>query len=83
MVGAIKHVTKAGPCQGGHAIAVRSNNVMALSWMSLAARTPDPLSQGLAQHGAALCVAAPHLHVKLIPIHTQGVLNNKADALSQ
>ena len=60
-----------------------SDNTTALSWMSVASRTPDPFLQGLARLGSALLVQAARLLTKVIPIHIAGKENWEADALSR
>ena len=49
---------------GGHVLQLNSDNTTALSWMSVAARTPDPTLQGLARIGSALLVRAARLLTK-------------------
>ena len=56
--------------------------MMALSWMTLAARTKDPMLQGLARLGAALLVRASELLTKVCPTHIPGEQNGPADAIS-
>ncbi len=68
---------------GGLILALFSDNTTALSWMSLASRTPDPLLQGLARLGAAFLVHAHRLLTLVDPLHIAGAQNGEADALSR
>jgi hypothetical protein len=79
----IKLVMKAGPRAGGYVIDLLADNTTALSWMSLASRTKNPLLQGLARIGAALLVRAAELLTKVSPKHFPGDQNVVADALSR
>ena len=80
---ALKIILQAGPRQGGYVVGLKSDNTTMLSWMSEAARTPDPLLQGLARYGSALLCVAAALLTKISPLHIQGILNHEADALSR
>jgi hypothetical protein len=80
---ALKIILTTGARSGGYIVGEKSDNTTALSWMSVASRTPDPLLQGLARFGSALLVAAARLLTKIVPLHIQGILNNEADALSR
>lgn len=51
--------------------------------MSVAARTPNPLLQGLARLGSAFLVACARLLTKVDPLHIPGEKNGEADALSR
>jgi len=71
------------PLDGGFVIQLNSDNTTALSWMSVAARTPDPALQGLARVGSAFLVKASTFLTKILPEHIPGDQNNIADALSR
>ena len=79
----IKFIRRAGPRAGGYILALLADNTSALSWMSLASRTKDPLLQGLARLASALLVEAAKLLTKVVPKHLAGDLNFVADALSR
>jgi len=68
---------------GGYILELLSDNTTALSWMSVASQTPDPLLQGLARFGATLLIEARNLLTKVCPQHIAGKLNDEADALSR
>ena len=68
---------------GGHVLQLNSDNTTALSWMSVAARTPDSTLQSLARIGSALLVRAARLLTKVLPVHFPGDQNDIADALSR
>ena len=80
---ALRLIVDLGPQSGGYVLGLLSDNTSALSWMSVASRTPDPLLQGLARLGAALLVRAAALLTKVVPSHIAGKLNIEADALSR
>jgi hypothetical protein len=80
---ALRLITDLGPKDGGYVLGLLSDNTSALSWMSVASRTPDPLLQGLARLGAAFFVRAAALLTKIVPSHIAGKLNIEADALSR
>jgi hypothetical protein len=80
---ALRLIMDLGPKNGGYILGLLSDNTSALSWMSVASRTPDPLLQGLARLGAALLVRAAALLTKVVPSHIAGKLNIEADALSR
>ena len=80
---AIKCVMIHGPIVGGYILALFADNTTALSWMSTAARTKNPLLQGLARLGSALLVHAAALLTKVCPVHIAGIKNGTADALSR
>ena len=76
-------VEHSNPMDGGFVIQLNSDNTTALSWMSVAARTPDPTLQGLARVGSAFLVKAATLLTKVLPVHHPGNQNLLADALSR
>ena len=80
---ALKCVMILGPIDGGYILALLVDNMTALSWMTLAARTKDPMLQGLARLGAALLVRASELLTKVCPTHIPGEQNGPADAISR
>jgi hypothetical protein len=79
----IKCVILLGPIDGGYILALLIDNTTAVSWMSIASRTKDPLLQGLARLGSALLVEASQLLMKVCPKHHPGNQNGAADALSR
>ena len=79
----LKCVMILGPIDGGYILALLVDNMTALSWMTLAARTKDPMLQGLARLGAALLVRASELLTKVCPTHIPGEQNGPADAISR
>jgi len=80
---ALKLIAESGPRAGGYVLNLIADNTSALAWMSLAARTPDPLLQGLARLGSAFLVACARLLTKVDPLHLPGEQNVEADALSR
>jgi hypothetical protein len=80
---ALRMIRDFEPRNGGFVLGLLSDNTSALSWMSVASRTPDPLLQGLARLGSALLVRAAALLTKVVPSHIAGKLNIEADALSR
>jgi hypothetical protein len=80
---ALRMIMDFEPRNGGYVLGLLSDNTSALSWMSVASRTPDPLLQGLAQLGSALLVRAAALLTKVVPSPIAGKLNIEADALSR
>ena len=76
-------IKRRGPILGGYILALYSDNTTALSWMSLAARTKNPLLQGLACLGAGLLVQAHRLLTCVQPLHISGEQNGEADAISR
>jgi hypothetical protein len=66
----------------GYIISLLSNNTTALSWMHVAATTPNPELQKLAHFASALLVQAACLLTRIQPSHIPGRLNNKTDTLS-
>jgi hypothetical protein len=80
---ALRLIMILGPREGGYVLGLLSDNTSALSWMSVASRTPDPLMQGLARLGSALLVRSAALLTKVVPSHIAGKLNTEADALSR
>ena len=79
----LTQIIDAGDRDGGYILQLNSDNTTALAWMSEAARTPDPLLQGLARLGSAMLVAAARSLTKVIPTHIAGKQNTEADALSR
>mmetsp|Transcript_4851 Transcript_4851/g.11525 ORF Transcript_4851/g.11525 Transcript_4851/m.11525 type:complete len:935 (-) Transcript_4851:1191-3995(-) len=79
----LKCVILRGPIDGGYILALFADNTTALSWMSTASRTKNPLLQGLARLGAALLVCAARYLTKVCPLHIPGDQNDTADALSR
>ncbi|CAJ1945298.1 unnamed protein product [Cylindrotheca closterium] len=79
----LKFVKKLRPRSGGYILLLLADNTTALAWMSLAARTKNPLLQGLARLGAALLVHAAALLTKVVKRHLPGDQNDVADALSR
>ena len=63
----IKCVIVLGPIDGGYIIGLLADNTTALSWMSTAARTKNPLLQGRARLGSVLLVVAASLLTKFVP----------------
>ena len=68
----LKIIQLAGPKEGGYILGLLSDNTTALLWMSYAAKTPDPLLQGLARLGAVLLIEAIKLLTKVVPQHLPG-----------
>lgn len=79
----LKSIMTMDPRVGGYILALWSDNTTALSWMSVASRTPDPFLQGLARLGAGLLVHAHRFLTLVQPLHIPGDQNGEADALSR
>jgi hypothetical protein len=67
----------------GYIISLLSDNTTALSWMHVAATTPNPELQQLARFASALLVQAARLLTRVQPSHIPGCLNDEADTLSR
>jgi hypothetical protein len=67
----------------GHIVDLISDNTTALSWMKLAATTPDPLLRHLARLASALLVQGATHRIRFQPTHLAGKLNHEADYLSR
>jgi hypothetical protein len=69
-------------CLTGTIIYLLSDNTTALSWMHVAAPTPNPELQQLARFASALLVQAAQLLTRVQPLHIPGKENNEADNLN-
>jgi hypothetical protein len=67
----------------GTIIDLLSDNTAALSWIHIAAITPNPELQQLACFASALLVQAAWLLTRVQPLHIQGKENEEADTLSR
>jgi hypothetical protein len=80
---AIKLITTELPCPTGYIIDLLSDNTTALSWMHVAATTPNPDLQQLARFASALLVQAARVLTRVQPRHLPGDQNDEADTLSR
>ncbi len=79
----LKIISDGSLCLTGYIINLLSDNTMALSWMHVAATTPNPKLQQLAHFASALLVQAACLLTRVQPLHLPGRLNKEADTLSR
>jgi hypothetical protein len=70
-------------CLTGSIIDLFSDNTTTLSWMHVAATTPNHELQQLARFASALLVQAARLLTRVQPLHIPGIENEEADTLSQ
>jgi hypothetical protein len=80
---ALKLIGEGDLCLTGFVIDLLSDNTTCLSWMHVAATTPNPELQQLARFASALLVQAACLLTCLQPLHLPGIENDKADTLSR
>ena len=80
---ALKIIHDGSLCPTGYIIDLLSDNTTALSWMHVAATTPNPELQQLARFASALLVQAARLLTRVQPLHLPGILNEEADTLSR
>jgi hypothetical protein len=80
---ALKLISMGDLSSTGYIIDLLSDNTTALSWMHVAATTPNPELQQLARFASALLVEAARLLTRVQPLHLPGRLNDEADTLSR
>jgi len=80
---ALKIISTGNLSATGYIISLLSDNTTALSWMHVAATTPNPELQQLARFASALLVQAARLLTRVQPSHIPGILNDEADTLSR
>jgi hypothetical protein len=80
---ALKIIHDGSSCPTGYIIDLLSDNTTALSWMHVAATTPNPELQQLACFASALLVQAARLLTRVQPLHLPGIQNEEADTLSR